>query len=62
MTDIQQALLDLEEVNRFVGTILIDEKIGWWVNKYKEHTGWYLKFQLNSNKFIIVNRLGARLF
>lgn len=62
MTDTQQALLDLEEVNKFVGTNLIDEKLKWWNKKYKHYTGWYLRFQLNSNKFIITNRLGVRLF
>lgn len=62
MEDIQQALLDLEEVNKFVGTSLIDEKLRWWIYKYKHHKGWYPRFQLNSNKFVICNRLGARLF
>lgn len=62
MVDRVQALKDLDFVNKFVGTNLIDEKLKWWSNKYKHHTGWYLRFQLNSNKFVVCNRLGARLF
>lgn len=61
MVDRVQALKDLDFVNKFVGTNLIDEKLKWWSNKYKHHTGWYLRFQLNSNKFVVCNRLGARI-
>lgn len=61
MVDRVQALKDLEIVNKYVGTNLIDEKLKWWNNKYKHHTEWYLRFQLNSNKFVVCNRLGARI-
>ena len=61
MVDRVQALKDLDFVNKFVGTNLIDEKLTWRSNKYKHHTGWYLRFQLNSNKFVVCNRLGARI-
>lgn len=61
MDDTKQALLDLEIVNDYIGTSLLDEKMRWWITKYKHHTGWYLRMQLNSGKFIICNRLGARI-
>lgn len=61
MDDTKQALKDLDFVNQFVGTRFIDEKLKWWNTKYKHHTGWYLRFQLNSNKFVVCNRLGARI-
>ena len=61
MNDTKQALKDLEIVNDYVGTSLLDEKLSWWSNKYKHHVGWYLRFQLNSNKFVVCNRLGARI-
>lgn len=58
----QQALKDLEVVNDYVGTSLLDEKLRWWAERYKNNKTWYLRFQLNSNKFVVVNRLGARIF
>ena len=48
----------LEALNKVVGTPLVDE----YKRKIELPRGWYLDFQLHSNKFVIVNHMGMKVF
>ena len=54
-----QILKDLEEVNRYVGTSEIDDKLGEFMKKYPYIL--HLDFGLNTKKFYISDRFGARV-
>lgn len=56
--DENQILIDLEQVNKFVGTSKIDDKLREFINKYPNI---HLDFGLNTNKFYISNSKGARV-
>lgn len=53
-----QILIDLEEVNKYVGTSKIDDKLREFIKKYPNT---HLDFGLNTNKFYISNSKGARV-
>lgn len=58
MVDATKLRKQLEELNKVVGTALVDE-----VKRNIElPKGWYLDFQLHSNKFVVVNHVGMRAF
>ena len=56
--DDNQILIDLEEVNKYVGTSKIDDKLR---KKKKKYPNIHLDFGLNTNKFYISNSKGARV-
>lgn len=51
-------LIDLEAVNKYVGTPQIDDKLREFTNKYPNLK---LDFGLNTNKFYVCDRFGARV-
>lgn len=53
-----QILIDLEQVNKYVGTSKIDDKLREFIKKYPNL---HLDFELNTNKFYISNSKGARV-
>lgn len=53
-----QILIDLEQVNKYVGTSKIDDKLREFTKKYPNT---HLDFGLNTNKFYISNNKGARV-
>lgn len=53
-----QILIDLEQVNKYVGTSKIDDKLREFIKKYPNL---HLDFGLNTNKFYISNSKGARV-
>ena len=48
----------IEELNKVVGTALVDEV----KRKIELPKGWHLDFQLHSNKFVVVNHMGMKVF
>ena len=58
MVDAVKLRKNLEELNKVVGTALVDEV----KRKIELPKGWHLDFQLHSNKFVIVNHVGMRVF
>lgn len=54
----KQILIDLENVNKFVGTSQIDSKLREFIGKYPNI---HLDFGLNTNKFYISDNKGARI-
>lgn len=58
MVDAAKLRNQLEELNKVVGTALVDEV----KRKIELPKGWHLDFQLNSNKFVVVNHMGMRVF
>lgn len=58
MIDARELRQQLEDLNSVVGTDLVDE--------YKKRIhipkGWHLDFQLHSNKFVVVNHVGMKVF
>ena len=53
MVDARELRQKLEDLNRVVGTKLVDD----YKRKVKLPRGWHLDFQLNSNKFVVVNHI-----
>lgn len=53
-----QILIDLEQVNKYVGTSKIDDKLREFTKKYPNL---HLNFGLNTNKFYISDRFSARV-
>lgn len=58
MVDAAKLRKQLEELNKVVGTALVDEV----KRKIELPIGWYLDFQLHSNKFVVVNHMGMIVF
>lgn len=58
MVDARILRQQLEDLNKVVGTSLVDD----YKRKVKLPRGWYLDFQLNSNKFEVVNHMGMKVF
>ena len=58
MVDARELRQKLEDLNRVVGTKLVDD----YKRKVKLPRGWHLDFQLNSNKFVVVNHMGMKVF
>ena len=58
MVDAAKLRKQLEELNKVVGTALVDEV----KRKIELPKGWHLDFQLHSNKFVAVNHVGMRVF
>ena len=56
--EVTSILIDLEAVNKYVGTPQIDDKIREFTNKYPNFK---LDFGLNTNKFYVCNRFGTRV-
>lgn len=56
--DENQILIDLEQVNKYVGTSKIDDKLREFTNKYPNL---HINFGLNTNKFYISDRFGAKV-
>ena len=49
--------MQIEELNKVVGTPLVDE----YKRRIKLPQGWHLDFVLSSNKYCVVDRMGARV-
>ena len=58
MVDASILIKQLEDLNKVVGTDLVDK----YKAKINLPKGWYLDFQLHSNKFVVVNHMGAKVF
>ena len=58
MVDSRQLRQQLEDLNKVVGTKLVNE----YKRKVDLPRGWHLDFQLNSNKFVVVNHMGMKVF
>ena len=58
MVDAAKLRKQLEELNKVVGTALVDEV----KRKIELPKGWYLDFQLNSNQYCVVNHMGMKVF
>ena len=58
MVDARILRKQLEDLNKVVGSPLVDE----FKRRVKLPKGWYLDFQLNKNKFIVVNHMGMKIF
>ena len=58
MVDARILRQQLEDLNKVVGTKLVDD----YKRKVKLPRGWHLDFQLNSNKFVVVNHMGMKVF
>ena len=58
MVDARQLKQQIDDLNKVVGTSLVDE----YKRKVELPKGWHLDFQLNSNKFVVVNHMGMKVF
>ena len=58
MVDSRQLRQQLANLNEVVGTSLVDE----YKRKVELPRGWHLDFQLHSNKFVVVNHMGMKVF
>lgn len=58
MVDAAKLRKQLEELNKVVGTALVDEV----KRKIELPKGWYLDFQLHTNKFVVTNHMGMKVF
>lgn len=58
MVEARQLRQQIDNLNKVVGTSLVDE----YKRKVELPRGWYLDFQLNSNKFVVVNHIGMKVF
>lgn len=58
MVDARVLRKQLEDLNKVVGTSLVDE----YKKRIKLPKGWHLNFQLNTNKFVVTNHMGMKVF
>ena len=58
MVDARQLRQQLEDLNKVVGTKLVDD----YKRKVNLPRGWNLDFQPHSNKFVVVNHMGMKVF
>ena len=58
MIDARVLRKQLEDLNKVVGTSLVDE----YKKRVKLPKGWYLDFQLHTNKFVVTNHMGMKVF
>lgn len=58
MVDARVLRKQLEDLNKVVGTSLVDE----YKKRVKLPKGWYLDFQLHTNKFVVTNHMGMKVF
>ena len=58
MVDAKQLRQQLEDLNKVVGTSLVDD----YKRKVNLPKGWHLDFQLHSNKFVVTNHMGMKVF
>lgn len=55
--EIKDLRVQIDELNKVVGTPLVDE----YKKRIKLPQGWHLDFGLSSNKYCVVDRMGARV-
>lgn len=58
MFDARVLRMQLEDLNKVVGTPLVDE----FKKRIKLPKGWHLDFQLHTNKFVVTNHMGMKVF
>lgn len=58
MIDARVLRKQLEDLNKVVGTSLVDE----YKKRIKLPKGWHLDFQLHTNKFVVTNHMGMKVF